>query len=51
MVHWGEEASTIMSENEQRAHDVLTRAGLLVRGAAVVGLIALFLLVLLAINP
>lgn len=40
-----------MTENEQRARDILTREDVLVRGVAVVGLIAMFLLILLALNP
>ncbi len=40
-----------MTENEQRAQDILTREDVLVRGASVVGLIALVLLILLAVNP
>jgi hypothetical protein len=41
----------IMTENEQRARDVLTREDVLVRSVSVVGLIAMFLLILLAVNP
>jgi hypothetical protein len=44
-VDWG--AHTTMTENEQRARDILTREDVLVRGMAVVGLIAMFLLLLL----
>ncbi len=40
-----------MTENEQRARDILTREDVLLRGVCVVGLIAMFLLVLLAVNP
>lgn len=40
-----------MTENEQRARDILTREDVLVRSVSVVGLIAMFLLVLLAVNP
>lgn len=40
-----------MTENEQRARDILTREDVLVRGVSVVGLIAMFLLILLALNP
>lgn len=36
-----------MTENERRAQDVLTREDLILRGFAVTGLIALFLLMLL----
>jgi len=41
----------IMTENEQRARDILTREDILVRGVSVVGLIAMFLLILLVVNP
>lgn len=40
-----------MTENEQRARDILTREDVLVRGFSVVGMVSLFLMVLLAINP
>lgn len=40
-----------MTENEQRARDVLTREDVMVRGFSVVGLISMFLLILLAFNP
>lgn len=40
-----------MTENERRAQDVLTREDLIVRGFAVAGLIAMFLLMLLVANP
>jgi len=40
-----------MTENEQRARDILTREDVLIRGMSVVGLIAMFLLVLLVVNP
>lgn len=40
-----------MTENEQRARDILTREDVLVRSVSVVGLIAMFLLILLAVNP
>lgn len=39
-----------MTENERRAQDVLTREDLVVRGFAVTGLIAMFLLMLLVMN-
>lgn len=40
-----------MTENERRAQDVLTREGLMLRGISAAGLIAMFLLVLLVVNP
>ncbi|HEU0163998.1 MAG TPA: hypothetical protein VFQ54_03075 [Thermomicrobiales bacterium] len=40
-----------MTENERRAQDVLTREGLMLRSISAVGLIAMFLLVLLVVNP
>jgi hypothetical protein len=40
-----------MTENERRNSDVLTREDMLVRGFSVVGLVSLFLLVLLMVNP
>lgn len=40
-----------MTENEQRARDILTREDVLIRGVSVIGMIAMFLLVLLAVNP
>lgn len=40
-----------MTENERRARDVLTREDLIVRGFAATGLIAMFLLMLLVVNP
>jgi len=44
-------AHQIMTENERRNGDVLTREDVLVRGFLVVGLVALFLLILLVVNP
>jgi len=40
-----------MTENERRNGDVLTREDVLVRGFSVVGLVTLFLLILLVVNP
>ncbi len=40
-----------MTENERRSEDVVTRDDVIVRLAAVVSLIGIFLLFLLAINP
>lgn len=40
-----------MTENERRAQDVLTREDLVIRGFAVAGLIAMFLLMLLVAKP
>ena len=40
-----------MSENDRRNADVLTREDVLIRGFSVVGLVSLFLLVLLMVNP
>ncbi len=40
-----------MTENERRNGDVLTREDALVRGFSVVGLVSLFLLILLMVNP
>jgi len=40
-----------MTENERRAQDVLTREDLILRGFAVTGLISMFLLMLLVVNP
>gem|GEM_PF-2044581 len=40
-----------MTENERRAQDVLTREDLVIRGFAAAGLIAMFLLMLLVLNP
>ena len=44
-------ALTDMTENERRSEDVVTRDDVVVRLAAVVSLIGIFLLFLLAINP
>jgi hypothetical protein len=44
-------AHHIMTENERRNGDVLTREDVLVRGFSVVGLVSLFLLILLMVNP
>lgn len=41
----------LMTENERRAQDVLTREDLILRGFAVTGLISMFLLMLLVVNP
>lgn len=41
----------IMTENERRAQDVLTREDLVLRGVAAIGLIAMALLVLLVVFP
>lgn len=40
-----------MTENERRAQDVLTREDVVIRGFAAAGLIAMFLLMLLVVNP
>jgi hypothetical protein len=40
-----------MTENERRNGDVLTREDVLVRGFSAVGIVTLFLLVLLMVNP
>ena len=48
-VVWG--AHTGMTENERRSRDILTREDVLVRGMAVIALIATFLLLLLVMNP
>jgi len=40
-----------MTENERRAHDVLTREDVILRSAGAIALIALFLLLLLVVNP
>ncbi len=48
-VVWG--AHTSMTENERRTRDILTREDVLVRIMAVVALIAMFLLLLLVVNP
>lgn len=40
-----------MTENERRAQDVLTREDLMIRGSAAIGLIAMFLLMLMVMNP
>jgi hypothetical protein len=39
-----------MTENERRNADVLTREDVMVRGLSIVGLVALFLLILLIVN-
>jgi hypothetical protein len=41
----------IMTENERRAQDVLTREDLVLRGVAAIGLIAMALLILLVVFP
>jgi len=41
----------IMTENDRRESDVLTREDMLVRGFSVVALVSMFLLVLLMVNP
>jgi hypothetical protein len=48
--HGATGGSKSMTENERRAQDVLTREDLVVRGFAVTGLIAMFLLMLLVMN-
>lgn len=40
----------LMTENERRAQDILTREDLLVRGLATVGLVAMFLFILLTVT-
>jgi hypothetical protein len=40
-----------MTENERRAQDVLTREDLLLRAVGATSMIAMFLLVLLVVNP
>ena len=40
-----------MTENERRNADVLTREDMLLRGLSVLGLVSMFLLVLLMVNP
>ncbi len=40
-----------MTENERRNGDVLTREDVLVRSFSVVGMVSLFLLILLMVNP
>jgi hypothetical protein len=40
-----------MTENERRNGDVLTREDVLIRGLSVVGMVSLFLLILLMVNP
>jgi len=47
-VGWG--ADHVMTENERRNADVLTREDVMVRGLSIVGLVALFLLILLIVN-
>ncbi len=44
-------AHNIMTENERRNGDVLTREDVLIRGLSVVGMVSLFLLILLMVNP
>ncbi len=39
-----------MTENERRNADVLTREDVMVRGLSIVGLVAIFLLILLIVN-
>jgi len=41
----------VMTENERRAQDVLTREDLLLRGLATVALVTVFFLVLLTVTP
>lgn len=40
-----------MTENERRNSDILTREDMLLRGFSVIGLVSMFLLVLLLVNP
>ncbi len=40
-----------MTENERRAQDILTREDVVIRSFAAAGLIAMFLLMLLVVNP
>lgn len=40
----------VMTENERRAQDVLTREDLLLRGLTTIGLVAVFLFVLLSVT-
>ena len=40
-----------MTENERRNSDILTREDMFLRGFSVVGLVSMFLLVLLLVNP
>lgn len=46
----GAKGHLIMTENERRAQDVLTREDLMVRGLATVALLATFLLILLTVT-
>lgn len=39
-----------MTENERRNGDVLTREDVMVRGLSIVGLVALFLLMVILVN-
>jgi hypothetical protein len=41
----------VMTENDRRESDVLTREDMLVRGFSVVALVSMFLLILLMVNP
>jgi len=50
MVGCGKGDQEVMTENERRAQDVLTREDLLVRGLATVGLVAIFLFILLSLT-
>jgi hypothetical protein len=48
---WGKGDKQVMTENERRAQDVLTREDLLWRGLATVALVTVFLLVLISVTP
>jgi hypothetical protein len=48
---WGKGDKQVMTENERRAQDVLTREDLLWRGLATIALVTVFLLVLISVTP
>jgi len=48
---WGKGDKQVMTENERRAQDILTREDLLLRGLATIGLVAVFLFILLSVTP
>ena len=50
MVGCGKGDLQVMTENERRSQDVLTREDLLVRALATVGLVAMFLFILLTVT-
>ncbi len=50
MVGCGKGELVVMTENERRAQDILTREDLLVRGLATLGLVAMFLFILLTLT-